>query len=220
MRFFMIVPDRMQLKRLAQAFRFRHPAIEPPHRRLSCRPIPARLWSSLPQLGLTANLFEAAPHLGRNDTFWSRPLAEDVSILFEPRPLVVRIQQKWAETRADLSNIAQESSAPLQVWHRDRPPKLVGGWWIAGCLGTATPDAEDQDGKGYGAKIWVPNFHPITWGALVPWQGAEQYKRAMAMYAHSAPLICLARDHGEGRVWQGGDGHARVRACGVCSGYI
>merc|ERR1719499_1041903 len=75
---------------------------------------------------------------------------------------------------------------------------------------TVSRVVEDQDGRGYGAKIWVPNFHPITWAALLPWQGGLEYKRAFAGYAHAAPLISLVRDRSEGRVWAGSDGRPRV----------
>merc|ERR1719499_766085 len=75
---------------------------------------------------------------------------------------------------------------------------------------TVSRVVEDQDGRGYGAKIWVPNFHPITWAALLPWQGGLEYKRAFAGYAHAAPLISLVRDQSEGRVWAGSDGRPRV----------
>jgi len=75
---------------------------------------------------------------------------------------------------------------------------------------TVSRVVEDQDGRGYGAKIWVPNFHPITWTALTPWHGPEQFKHALLGYGQAAPLISLVRDQGEGKVWEDGDGCAHV----------
>jgi len=75
---------------------------------------------------------------------------------------------------------------------------------------TVSRVVENQDGRGYGAKIWVPNFHPITWAALAPWQGPDQFKQALAGYGNAAPLISLVRDHGEGKVWEDADGCVHV----------
>merc|ERR1712232_838332 len=49
---------------------------------------------------------------------------------------------------------------------------------------TVSRVVEDQDGRGYGAKIWVPLLTPATFSALQPWHGAKEYKRAVASYAH------------------------------------
>jgi len=75
---------------------------------------------------------------------------------------------------------------------------------------TVSRVVEDQDGRGYGAKIWVPNFHPVTWAALLPWQGSREYKSAFAGFSHAAPLISLVRDQSEGRIWVDSDGRPRV----------
>merc|ERR1712203_175137 len=69
---------------------------------------------------------------------------------------------------------------------------------------------EDMDGRGYGAKIWTPNFHPITWAALLPWHGPLEYKQAFAGYGHASPLISLVRDQSEGEVWEGRDHRAHL----------
>jgi hypothetical protein len=75
---------------------------------------------------------------------------------------------------------------------------------------TVSRVVEDQDGRGYGAKIWVPNFHPATWATLSPWHGPQEFKHALASYAHAAPLISLVRDQSEGKVWETSEGKLKV----------
>jgi len=75
---------------------------------------------------------------------------------------------------------------------------------------TVSRVVEDIDGRGYGAKIWVPNYHPLTWAALLPWHGPQEFKQAFAGFGHAAPLISLVRDQSEGKVWEGSDHRAHV----------
>jgi len=74
---------------------------------------------------------------------------------------------------------------------------------------TVSRVVEDQDGKGYGAKIWVPCMPPASWSALQAWHGPAEYKRTLSSYAHAAPLICIARDTAEGVVEEGEDSCGR-----------
>mmetsp|Transcript_95369 Transcript_95369/g.199524 ORF Transcript_95369/g.199524 Transcript_95369/m.199524 type:complete len:863 (-) Transcript_95369:103-2691(-) len=75
---------------------------------------------------------------------------------------------------------------------------------------TVSRVVENMDGQGYGAKIWCPNFHPVTFAVLNPWQGVREYKESLTGFSQAAPLLMLARDKGEGSVWEDSNGSVRV----------
>merc|ERR1719277_2089832 len=95
----------------------------------------------------------------------------------------------------------------MTIWGRfDEPVRFFEG----APMTTVSRVVEDQDGHGYGAKIWVPNLHPATWATLSPWHGPQEFKQALASYAHAAPLISLVRDQGEGKVWENSNQRIKV----------
>jgi len=95
----------------------------------------------------------------------------------------------------------------MTIWGRfDEPIRFFEG----APMTTVSRVVEDQDGKGYGAKIWVPNLHPATFATLSPWHGPQEFKQALASYAHAAPLISLVRDQGEGKVWENSNQRVKV----------
>jgi choline dehydrogenase-like flavoprotein len=76
---------------------------------------------------------------------------------------------------------------------------------------TVSRVVENQDGHGYGAKIWVPCMPPATWATLLPWHGAKEYKHALSSYGHASPLVCITRDTTEGTVDLNKEGKLRIK---------
>jgi choline dehydrogenase-like flavoprotein len=76
---------------------------------------------------------------------------------------------------------------------------------------TVSRVVENQDGHGYGAKIWVPCMPPATWSSLLPWHGAKEYKHALSSYDHAAPLVCIVRDTTGGTVDLNEEGKLRIK---------
>ncbi|HTK09815.1 MAG TPA: GMC family oxidoreductase, partial [Ktedonobacteraceae bacterium] len=77
-------------------------------------------------------------------------------------------------------------------------PEKVYAW--QGVMQSAYSDEFVHLTGNYGYKLEVPPLHPGLLGLSTPWYSAREYRAQMLQAAHSAVIIVLTRDRGEGRV--------------------
>ncbi|KAJ3072043.1 hypothetical protein HK102_006329, partial [Quaeritorhiza haematococci] len=71
--------------------------------------------------------------------------------------------------------------------------------------------ASNVDGKGYGALIETPIYHPFVAGMFHPWRSALDHRKLMSFFNRQAALIVLTRDYdSRGTVHIDKDGKPRV----------
>ena len=73
-----------------------------------------------------------------------------------------------------------------------------GSWWAAPQTSMCRQFA--NRGDGYGFLLECMQYGPGFLAAVVPWRSGRDHKELVAKLRHTAPIICLLRDHGSGRV--------------------
>ena len=73
-----------------------------------------------------------------------------------------------------------------------------GSWWAAPQTSLCRQFA--NRGDGYGFLLECMQYGPGFLAAVVPWRSGREHKELVGKLRHTAPIICLLRDHGEGRV--------------------
>lgn len=83
--------------------------------------------------------------------------------------------------------------------------------WEGGILTAVVNEFENLDGKGHGAKLEACTMLPGTWLSFPRWQGGMDWKMLAPRMRNMVGHISLARDRGEGRVYEDGEGRSRVQ---------
>ncbi len=87
----------------------------------------------------------------------------------------------------------QPASAVFGVYDAEQ-----GSWWAAPQTSICRQFANRRDG--YGFLLECMQYGHGFLAAVLPWRSGREHKELVAKLGHTAPIICLLRDHGSGRV--------------------
>ena len=79
-------------------------------------------------------------------------------------------------------------------------------WWAAPQTSICRQFADRRDG--YGFLLECMQYGPGFLAAVVPWRSGREHKELVGKLRRTAPIICLLRDRGSGRVTVDADGQA------------